>query len=138
MRALKIALPLVGFVVGVLLVFRFLPEGAPLPAAEYLSLALLAGLDSICGGIRSGLRGKFRSDIFVSGFLVNMLLAVLFIFLGNQLGVDLQLAAVVTLGSRIFVNLSLIRREMLDRRQAGAEHLPPEEEPLGAPGLPVP
>jgi small basic protein len=46
-----------------------------------------------------------------------MVLAVLLAFLGDQIGVtDLYLAAVVTLGGRIFLNLSLIRRQWLERR----------------------
>lgn len=118
MKALKVILPLAGFILGVLIVYPLAPEGVPLPAAEYLSLALLAGVDAICGGVRAGLQGRFRSDIFLSGFTVTMVVAVAFVFFGNLLAVDLHLAAVVVLGGRIFLNLSLIRRELLDRRLA--------------------
>jgi small basic protein len=83
----------------------------------YLSLAALAGLDSIFGGIRAGLEGKFHDDIFLSGFLVNTLLAGLLAYLGDRIGVDLYLAAVVALGARVFLNLSLIRRYWLTQRQ---------------------
>ena len=73
--------------------------------------------DSVFGGIRAGLDGKFKNDIFLSGFVVNMVLAVALAFLGDQIGVqDLYLAAVVTLGGRIFLNLSVIRRQLLERR----------------------
>jgi len=41
------------------------------------------------------------------------LLAALLAYLGDQIGVDLFLAAVVTLGGRMFLNLSLIRRYYL-------------------------
>lgn len=81
--------------------------------ASYISLATLAGLDSIFGGIRAGIEGKFHDDIFFSGFLVNTFLAALLAYLGDQIGVDLFLAAVVALGGRIFLNLSLIRRYLL-------------------------
>jgi small basic protein len=93
------------------------PIPVPYDYASYLSLATLAGLDSILGGIRAGLEGKFRNDIFLSGFIVNMVVAVLLAALGDQIGVEgLYLAAVVTLGGRIFWNLSVIRRHLLDRR----------------------
>jgi small basic protein len=85
--------------------------------APYLSLAALAGLDSIFGGIRAGLEGKFHDDIFLSGFAVNTLLAALLAYLGDRIGVDLFLAAVVALGGRVFLNLSLIRRYWLTQRQ---------------------
>jgi len=89
--------------------------GVSLPSSisSYLSLATLAGLDSIFGGIRAGIEGKFHDDIFYSGFIANTLLAMALAYLGDQIGVDLFLAAVVALGGRVFLNLSLIRRYML-------------------------
>ncbi len=81
--------------------------------APYLSLATLAGLDTLLGGIRAGIEGRFQDDIFVSGFVLNTLLAAGLAYLGDRIGVDLFLAAVVALGSRVFLNLSLIRRYYL-------------------------
>jgi small basic protein len=118
MRLAKVALPVLGFALGFALVVGVrVPIPVPYDYASYLSLATLAGLDSILGGIRAGLEGKFRNDIFLSGFIVNMVVAVLLAALGDQIGVEgLYLAAVVTLGGRIFWNLSVIRRHLLDRR----------------------
>jgi small basic protein len=118
MRLAKVALPVLGFALGFALVVGVrVPIPVPYDYASYLSLATLAGLDSIMGGIRAGLEGKFRNDIFLSGFIVNMVVAVLLAALGDQIGVEgLYLAAVVTLGGRIFWNLSVIRRHLLDRR----------------------
>lgn len=104
-------LPVVGLVIGFLV--YWLPIKVPSDYAAYLSLATLAGLDSIFGGIRAGLEGKFHDDIFISGFVVNTFLAALLAYLGDQIGVDLFLAAVVALGGRVFLNLSLIRRYWL-------------------------
>jgi small basic protein len=84
--------------------------------APYLSLATLAGLDTVLGGIRAGIDGRFEDDIFVSGFLLNTMLAALLAWLGDLIGVDLFLAAVVALGTRVFLNLSLIRRYYLTKR----------------------
>ena len=112
----KVFLPLFAFAVGLSVMLR-LPNKVPYEFASYLSLATLAGMDSVFGGIRAGLDGKFKNDIFLSGFVVNMVLAVALAFLGDQIGVqDLYLAAVVTLGGRIFLNLSVIRRQLLERR----------------------
>jgi small basic protein len=116
MRLSRVWLPIVGFLVGFAVVL-WQPVTVPYDYGSYLSLATLAGLDSIFGGIRAGLEGKFRNDVFLSGFAVNMVLAVLLALLGDYIGVtDLYLAAVVTLGGRIFLNLSLIRRQWLERR----------------------
>jgi len=104
-------LPVMGLVLGFLIYFA--PVQLPSGLASYLSLATLAGLDSICGGIRAGIEGKFHDDIFLTGFVVNTCLAALLAYLGDLIGVDLLLAAVVALGGRVFLNLSLIRRYWL-------------------------
>src|SRR5437764_12013499 len=93
----NIWLPVVAFLGGFGLIWAFHPA-LPVQAADYLPLALLAGLDAIFGGIRAGLDRKFRSAIFLSGFVVNMFLAVLLCFTADQICVDLSLASVVTLG----------------------------------------
>lgn len=105
-------LPVLGLVVGFVL-FYWTPVRLPSNLASYVSLAALAGLDSVFGGIRAGIEGKFHDDVFYSGFLVNTCLAALLAYLGDLIGVDLLLAAVVALGGRIFLNLSLIRRYLL-------------------------
>jgi len=98
----------------------FLPGiSVPLGDQEYLSLAALAGLDSLVGGIRAGTEGKFQSTVFISGFVMNTLLAVFLAYLGERLGQDIGLAALVLLGGRTFVNLSIIRRHWLDTRLVG-------------------
>lgn len=107
-------LPLLGLVAGFLMVYRA-DLVVPSNMASYLSLATLAGLDSIFGGIRAGIEGKFHDDIFLSGFAVNTCLAALLAYIGDQIGVDLFLAAVVVLGGRVFLNLSLIRRYWLTK-----------------------
>jgi len=109
-----VLLPLLGLLIGFIVVYA---ANITVPAgfAAYLSLAALAGLDAVIGGIRAGLEDKFKNDIFVSGFVVNTLLAVLLAYIGEQIGVELFLAAVVALGGRIFLNLSLIRRYWLTK-----------------------
>lgn len=107
-------LPVIGVVVGFLIVYQWNVQ-VPAYLASYLSLGTLAGLDSLFGGIRAGIEGKFHDDIFLSGFAVNTLLAAALAYLGDQIGVNLFLAAVVVLGGRVFLNLSLIRRYWLTK-----------------------
>ncbi|MER3402052.1 MAG: DUF1290 domain-containing protein [Armatimonadota bacterium] len=118
-----IAVGLLGLILGIVVAYLFLDVPLPAEGAAYLSLAALAGLDTAFGGWRAALEGRFHTDVFVSGFIVNALLASLLAYLGDRLGVDLFLAAVVTLGGRMFLNLSLIRRYYLNqialKRQRG-------------------
>ncbi|HLK16947.1 MAG TPA: small basic family protein [Fimbriimonadaceae bacterium] len=88
---------------------------------QYMAIACLAGLDTICGGIRSGLEGKFHQDIFVTGFFSNIIIAFGLAWLGEKIFVDLYLVGALVLGWRIFNNLSLIRRYLLTRLKDASE-----------------
>ena len=53
-------------------------------------------------GIRAYMEDGFDSTIFATGFVVNALLAAGLAYLGDSLGVDLYLAAVLVFGVRLF------------------------------------
>jgi small basic protein len=104
-----------GFLIGFLVLSRF-HWWVPAEYAPYLSVAALVGLDTAFGGIRAGIEGRFQNDIFVSGFLLNTILAGFLVWFGKLIGVDFALVSVLVLGSRIFLNLSLIRRYYLNKQ----------------------
>ena len=112
-----ILVPIIALLIGVALpLFLGLPPVSA-EAGKYLAVACLAGLDSVCGGIRAGLEGKFHNDVFATGFASNTVIAFFLAWLGDRIGINLVLAAVVVLGARVFTNLSLIRRYALTRWQ---------------------
>ncbi|MBR4749864.1 MAG: small basic family protein [Abditibacteriota bacterium] len=108
--------PVLAFMLG--LAVYFAPVDLPGKWASYLSLALLAGLDAITGGVRARLQGNFEDSIFLSGFFCNALLAAGLAYIGDLLRIDLFLAALIVLGGRIFLNLSIIRVEFIKGRRA--------------------
>lgn len=85
--------------------------------SNYLSLAILAAFDTLLGGIRAHFEHVFNQFIFVTGFFFNITLAIILTFIGEQLGVDLYLAAVFAFGWRLFQNIAIIRRRLIDRWQ---------------------
>ncbi|MBC7341309.1 MAG: small basic family protein [Clostridia bacterium] len=105
-------LPIVGLVVGIMLGLLF-PFHVPVAYAKYMSVAVLAALDSVFGGLRAGLEDSFDNAIFLTGFFTNALLAGILAYIGDQLGVELYLAAVFAFGVRLFQNLAIMRREIL-------------------------
>jgi small basic protein len=111
---------LLALVLGILLGF-FIPVDFPLEYSKYVSVAFLAGFDSVLGGVRSGIEKKFDGAIFITGFLFNVLFAALLTWVGDRLGVDLYLAAVVTFGVRIFQNLAFIRRDLIAKGRKDLE-----------------
>ncbi len=107
-------LPVVGLIIGIVVGF-VLDLRVPQEYSSYLSIALLAGLDTIFGGVRSYLERVFNVRVFMSGFFFNTLFAAGLAFLGAFLGIDLYMAAIVAFGVRLFNNLAVIRRIMLSR-----------------------
>lgn len=122
-----IYVPIVALVLGVIAGIFLRPSVAG-EAGVYFGVAVVAGLDSVFGGMRSALEGKFRTDVFITGFTANILIAGFLAWFGDKIGVDVYLAAILVMGARIFNNLSLIRRQMLtkwhdiqDRKRLDAE-----------------
>lgn len=105
-------LPLAGLFVGVLLGL-VLNVNVGFELSRYSAVAILAALDSVLGAVRAELEGGYDNRIFVSGFVVNAIVAVLLTFVGDRLGLDLYLVALITFGLRIFQNVALIRRHFL-------------------------
>ena len=105
-------LPLVGLLVGILLGL-VLNVNVGFELSRYSAVAILAALDSVLGAVRAELDGVYDNRIFVSGFVVNAAVAVLLTFIGDRLGLDLYLVALITFGLRIFQNVALIRRHYL-------------------------
>lgn len=107
-------LPIMAVLVGIAIGLLF-PVSMPVEYGKFLAVALLASLDSVFGGLRAGLEEKFDNAIFISGFFVNALLAVLLVFIGDRLGIDLYYVASLAFGLRIFQNLAIIRRFLLKK-----------------------
>ncbi|MHC9540626.1 MAG: small basic family protein [Vulcanimicrobiota bacterium] len=108
----------VGVFIGLVLPSDLYP---PFVFSKYISISFLAGIDSVLGAVRAGMEGKFKVNIFVSGFFSNALLAALLTWIGDKLGVDLYLAAVVTFGVRVFNNLAYIRRDIMEGKKISQE-----------------
>lgn len=99
----------IGIVIGVQSGFIF-----PQSYSSYVAIGILACMDSVLGGVRSIFEDDFNFKIFISGFFGNALLSVTLIWLGNQLNIQLSIAAILVYGSRLFQNFSHIRRFLLD------------------------
>jgi len=110
-------LPLLGLFIGIIL--GLLTDiSIPDEYAHYLSIAVLASLDTLFGGIRAYMQNIYDHRVFVSGFFFNIILAAGLAFLGVHLGVDLYLAAVFAFGVRLFQNIVVIRRILLEKWSA--------------------
>lgn len=105
---------IIGLLTGVGIGYAF-PIQFPFAIARYISVSFIAGLDSVLGGSRAGIEHRFDFVVFATGFLFNLVLAGGLTWVGDQLGVDLYMAAIVTFGVRIFENLAFIRRDLINK-----------------------
>ena len=104
----------IGLLIGMLLGIVF-DVDIPSNFSPYMSVAILACLDSVFGAVIANLSKNFKADIFISGFFGNSILAACLAYLGDKLGIPMYIAAVIVFGGRIFDNFAIIRRILLDR-----------------------
>lgn len=107
-------LPILGLLIGVVLGMVF-PWTVPLPYAKLSSVALLAALDSVFGGLRAASEDHFQSGVFITGFFTNALMAAFLVYAGDRLGIDLYYVALLAFGLRVFQNLAILRRHLFHR-----------------------
>ncbi|KNF09916.1 small basic protein [Gottschalkia purinilytica] len=104
---------LVGAIIGI-----YLPITYSASYSLYMSVAILACMDSVFGGIRAMMEGKFNTGIFVSGFFGNAILAAFLAYVGDRLGVPLYYAAIFAFGGRLFQNFAIIRRYVFNKKNS--------------------
>lgn len=103
---------LAGVVIGLMLPYTYSAA-----YSLYISVAILACLDSVFGGLKANLENKFDTSIFITGFFGNAILAAFLAYIGDRLGVPLYYAAIFTFGGRLFENFASIRRILLFKRK---------------------
>jgi small basic protein len=84
-----ILLPVAALVIGFML-FYWPSQGfeADEALARYTAIAVLAGLDTVLGGLRARLTDQYDDAIFISGFFANTILAGALVLLGEKLGLE--------------------------------------------------
>ena len=107
---------LIGLVIGIA-VGIFSGIVFPPGFSAYVAMGILACMDSLLGGIYANMREDFRWKVFATGFVINAVLAIALIWLGNQLSIDLSIAAIVVYGSRMFNNCSNIRHLLVNKNE---------------------
>ena len=98
---------ILGVIVGIVL------PTIPYTVSKFLAIAIVAALDSVLGGIASRINKKFNAGVFVSGFFINAVLAIVLTYFGERLNVDIYLATIIVFVGRIFNNLGIIRRHYI-------------------------
>lgn len=98
-----------GVACGLVMPYNVSAENLP-----YIAMAILAALDSIFGALLAYFNKRFNMNVFITGLVTNAILAVLFIYIGDLLGISLYFAVLIVFGVRIFNNMASIRRITFD------------------------
>ncbi|MBP6143687.1 MAG: small basic family protein, partial [Proteocatella sp.] len=77
---------ILGLSLGVI-VGGYIPFTYPSSYSLYISIALLAAFDSVCGAVRASMENKYDNTLFISGFFTNAILAAMISYIGDKLGV---------------------------------------------------
>ena len=104
-------LALLGLLLGAVIAY-FLKPDVPQDVTRYVAMVVVAAIDASFGGIRSWLEQTFNDRIFLISFILNSLVAVALVWVGDQLAADVSTAVVVVFGIRIFQNVAAIRRRV--------------------------
>ena len=75
----------------------------------------MAALDTVFGGIRSSMEGKYDNFVFITGFFTNAVMAAFVCYSGLLMGIDLYMVGILIFGMRIFNNLAAIRHLFLKK-----------------------
>ncbi len=105
---------LAGVVIGFIAGWYF-PLYLPLEYGRLLSVSLMAALDTVFGGIRSSMEGKYDNFVFITGFFTNAVMAAFVCYSGLLMGIDLYMVGILIFGMRIFNNLAAIRHLFLKK-----------------------
>jgi len=101
---------LLGVFIGLYIPFEFSTI-----SSLYVSVGILASIDSILGALRASFEERFDSVVFISGFFVNALLAIALSYIGDKLGVPIYYAAIFVFGTRMFNNIGFIRHDLINK-----------------------
>lgn len=106
---------LIGLIIGALIGNAF-NLAVPLLYAHYSAVVILGLLDAIFGAIRADIvENTFDVTVFISGLFFNAVLAAAITWLGESMGLNLYLAATFVFTFRIFQNVGVTRRVVLEK-----------------------
>ncbi len=100
---------LIGLLIGLTINFPI-----PLEYTKYTAVVIMGILDALFGAIRAEVtKDQFNAVIFITGLLFNIILSISITLLGDKLGLDLYIAATFVFTFRIFSNVGMTRRAVI-------------------------
>ena len=83
--------------------------------SELTAILLIVSIDSIISILKDKLESTFNDKIVFINFIINLAASLLFLYLGNYIGLSLYYLVLFALGLDIFKNLSVIRKYLIKK-----------------------
>jgi len=100
---------LTGIIIGLSINYNI-----PIEYIKYTAVIIIGIIDSLFHTIKTKNNKENQNSIlFVTELITNIILAIAITFLGEQLGLELYLAATVVFTFRIFKNIEIIRKNLI-------------------------
>lgn len=103
---------LISIVLGI---FTGLNVEIPYIYAKYISVAIIACMDSALGAFIANINKKFKFSEFLTGFFGNAIISMLLVYLGEKMDIDIYLAAIIVFTFKILNNISELRKVVLSK-----------------------
>ena len=107
-------LTVIGLTLG-LIIGTFLQVNIPAEYARYTAVAIVGIVDSLFGAVRASVEKKYNLSIFMTGLTFNMLIGILFVFIGDELNLDIYMAVLIAFTIRIFSNIGIIKAATVEK-----------------------
>ncbi|MDD3012089.1 MAG: small basic family protein [Candidatus Gastranaerophilales bacterium] len=104
-------IPLVGLIIG-LVIGAVFPGNIHIFDAKYLSISALSSIDSVFIGFRAKLNNHFNTTLFTIEFVLNTIIAIGLVYLGDIMNTDLFIAVAIIFSARVFYNLSNLNHQL--------------------------
>lgn len=111
---MKFLFPIIGLILGILIgintSFTF-----PQSYSDYITIGILCCIDCVFNGIKSNIVDNFDFRIFIFEFLGNLIIAMIFMWFGNRLNINLEIVVIIIYGTRLFKNFTDIGINLLNK-----------------------
>jgi len=104
-------MPLIGLIIGLIAGMIF-PLSLPAISTRFLSIVALSAIDSIFLGFSAKLNKDFDTLLFTNQFILNSILAIGLVYLGDITNTNLLIAVAIIFTARIFYNLSNLNTQL--------------------------
>ncbi len=104
---------LIGIIIGIIMGLA-INYPIPIELTKYTAVIIMGILDALFGAIRAEVtKDQFNALIFITGLVFNIVLSIAITLLGDKLGLELYLAATFVFTFRIFSNVGITRRAVI-------------------------